>query len=232
MSFLICTFASHHFQIHVLLSTIFWNHLPRRKKKPQFHPMWSYHSSGLFVFIPVGWKTRRWAGTEGKKSPAAATTTGKTIWGSLHVRNGLACDSATPSALRVVFATVCLRLCVCLWLRRQSFQTGLSLTLVAHDRPPRCVFICMGACVCVACWLALCCVLSIHSRLSIYTPKTKIPCRVEELSVLFHRGNTQHWSRLAKHRRQKICPDEVKIEIKHLKTGHRDINCPLSFGLT
>lgn len=165
-----------------------------------------------------------------KKSPAAATTTGKTIWGSLHVRNGLACDSATPSALRVVFATVCLRLCVCLWLRRQSFQTGLSLTLVAHDRPPRCVFICMGVCVCVwpADWHCVVCYLSTPGCPFILL-RQKFPVGwkswVYYFTVATH--NTEAGWQNTDDKKY-----EVKIEIKHLKTGRRNINSPLSFGLT
>ena len=38
---------------------------------------------------------------------------------------------------------VCVCVCVCLRLKSQSLQTGLSLTLVALERPPRCVCECV-----------------------------------------------------------------------------------------
>lgn len=158
-----------------------------------------------------------------KKSPGAATTAPK---GSLHVPNGLACDCATPSALRVVFATVCLRLCVCLWLRRQSFQTGLSLTLVAHDRPPRCVFICV--CVWPVDWHCVVCYLSTPAcQFTLLRQKNpQLGGRAD--CIISPRQHTTLYQAGWENTDKKICPDEVKIEIKNLKrdTAALTVLCP------
>lgn len=75
-----------------------------------------------------------------------------------------------------VFVLMCKhKYILCLWPRRQSFQTTPALTLAALERPPRCLTMSVCMCVCVVRRHVLCRLLSVLSTLLICAADTTIP---------------------------------------------------------
>lgn len=81
----------------------------------------------------------------------------------------------------LVCVFICVHGFVCLRVRSQSFQTGLPLTLVAIERPPRCLAVCVRVCVWPADWHCALCYLS--TPLSIYGKMTILSGRKNRTSL-------------------------------------------------